>query len=206
MLYITGVHALNLPCKLNTTGDWHASSLGWVDMDIRESTRSIYKDWGIEEPIELPTGEVYRHANHLRAILDLLETSDKKTIKWLNWKNDYGENKKLKVEVSYREKVLSNTVEINDIFTFTIPELCIMKITAYLDRDKIRDLFDITYIGIKYWEELDDLVKSMLRKALEHKGLEHFDYIVKTQEDELIDKGLLADSLLLLMNKLKLIG
>jgi len=49
MLYITWVYALNLPCKLNTTGDWHASSLRWgSNIDIRESTESIYKDWGIE--------------------------------------------------------------------------------------------------------------------------------------------------------------
>lgn len=39
MKYITGIHALNLPCRLDgTSGDWHGADLKWDNIDICEST------------------------------------------------------------------------------------------------------------------------------------------------------------------------
>ena len=74
MKYITGSHALNLSCALETTGDWHTSALRWEKISFKESEESIFKDWGIEFEHEIPEhAEKYAVANHIRAILDLLE-------------------------------------------------------------------------------------------------------------------------------------
>ena len=74
MKYITGIHALNLECSLETCGDWHTSALKWKDLYIKESEDSIYKEWGIEERGNIPNHEGrWKVANHIRALLDLLE-------------------------------------------------------------------------------------------------------------------------------------
>lgn len=83
VLYITGIHALNLPCELETTGDWHTSSLDWKNVPLRESDNSPIKEWGIEGGIVLPDKREYNHANHLRAILDIMETGTEYELKWL---------------------------------------------------------------------------------------------------------------------------
>lgn len=73
MRYITGIHALNLPCSLETCGDWHTSALRWKDITIRESDNSIFKDYGIEECSTVPENPgTFYIANTLRALLDLL--------------------------------------------------------------------------------------------------------------------------------------
>ena len=73
MKYITGIHALNLNCSLETCGDWHQSGIQWERPTIRESSDSIFGDYGIEENEHIPENPG-RHftANHIRAILDLL--------------------------------------------------------------------------------------------------------------------------------------
>lgn len=73
MEYITGIQALNLPCSLDTCGDWHTSALQWVNLDMKDSSHSIYKNWGIEKCSRVPEhdGEFYI-ADTLRALLDLL--------------------------------------------------------------------------------------------------------------------------------------
>lgn len=74
MEYISGQHALNLPCELETCGDWHTSALQWDHPFIRESTNSIFGDYGIEKDKRIPEHEQrYNTANHIRALLDLLE-------------------------------------------------------------------------------------------------------------------------------------
>lgn len=74
MFYITGQHALNLQCSLNTCGDWHASALKWSDIPIRSSCNSIFGVYGIEQNVKIPEhNEKYNVANHIRALLDLLE-------------------------------------------------------------------------------------------------------------------------------------
>lgn len=74
MKYVTLIHALNLPCKLETTGDWHCSALQWKKPNILESDESIWKDYGIEKNKEIPEHKrtKYNVANHIRALLDLL--------------------------------------------------------------------------------------------------------------------------------------
>ena len=79
MLYISGIHALNLPCSLETCGDWHTSALRWDNLNTKllDSDKSIFGDWGIEECNCVPenTG-VYFVADTIRALLDLLNANN----------------------------------------------------------------------------------------------------------------------------------
>lgn len=73
MKYISLIHALNLPCDLETCGDWHASSIQWKKPHILESEESLWGDYGIEKNKKIPEHEEkYNVANHIRALLDLL--------------------------------------------------------------------------------------------------------------------------------------
>lgn len=73
MRYITGIHALNLTCDLDTCGDWHTSALKWEGITYRESKGSKLGDWGIESNRTIPNHDgVFYVANHIRALLDLL--------------------------------------------------------------------------------------------------------------------------------------
>ena len=73
MQYISGIHALNLPCSLPTCGDWHRSALQWDHPTIRESDNSIFGTYGIEDCGHVPEHPgLYKAANHIRALLDLL--------------------------------------------------------------------------------------------------------------------------------------
>ena len=110
----------------------------------------------------------------------------------------YGNIKPLKVEVSYRRKQL-NTNEvtiINNIVVYNIETILSMKLNAFNHRDKIRDLYDIVFIYTNYKNYINNNLLCMLRDAVEYKGLEQFDYLVKTQKDELIDNDALASSFL----------
>ena len=49
MQYLSGIHALNLQCSLDTSGDWHQSAFRWKDLDWRESDGSLWGDYGIDE-------------------------------------------------------------------------------------------------------------------------------------------------------------
>lgn len=68
MKYISGIHALNLRCSLETCGDWHASGIQWKNLTVRESSDSVFGDYGIEDNSSVP-GHPGNHkaANHIRA-------------------------------------------------------------------------------------------------------------------------------------------
>ena len=122
---------------------------------------------------------------------------------------NYGnESHKLKIETSFRRRDFSDAEirKINGITVYSINELCIQKSGAYAQRDKIRDLFDLSFITNNYYEELNPYVRSALRNALEFKGLEQFDFIVKDQPDELIDVDVLADNFLSAFDKLGILS
>lgn len=73
MIYLSGIHALNLPCSLDTCGDWHKSALKWQNLDWRESNGSLWGNYGLEENSNIPEHPgTYYTANHIRALLDLL--------------------------------------------------------------------------------------------------------------------------------------
>ena len=81
-----------------------------------------------------------------------------------------------------------------------------MKANAYSSRDRIRDLYDITYIINNKFEELNPYVKSLIRSALEYKGLEQFDYITRQERDDLIDNDELESEFLEAFDRLGLIA
>lgn len=114
--------------------------------------------------------------------------------------------KPLKIEISYRRREIDpKEVTIrNGITVYNIDTLCIMKTNAYSGRDKIRDLYDVSFICNNYFDELSEPTKSLLRTAIEYKGMEQFDYIVEEQHDELIDEGKLAEDFLRMYEKLDL--
>jgi len=75
MRYISGIHALNLPCSLETCGDWHTSALHWdnIDSKLVDSEDSAFGDWGIEICDCVPENPgTYYIANTIRALLDML--------------------------------------------------------------------------------------------------------------------------------------
>lgn len=112
--------------------------------------------------------------------------------------------KPLKVEISYRRKDIKEEefTIINGIVVYKINELCLMKASAYSGRDKIRDLYDICFICNNYWNELSEDVKSFIRVAVEYKGIEQFEFIIKDQKDELIDNKKLEEDFLKMYDKL----
>jgi hypothetical protein len=88
MQYITGIHALNVPCALETCGDWHASALRWEQLSIKETKNSVFGDYGIEHSKSIPNHyERYDVANHIRAVLDLIEDGNFSTAAGMN--NDF---------------------------------------------------------------------------------------------------------------------
>lgn len=123
----------------------------------------------------------------------------------INYKNI---ERPLKIEVSYRRKEIkeSEITKINGILVYNINEICLMKASAYSGRDKIRDLYDICFICNNYWNELSEDVKSFIRIAVEYKGLEQFEYIIKDQKDELIDNKKLEDDFLKMYDKLGILS
>lgn len=73
MIYVSGLHALNLPCNLDTTGDWHSSSMNWGNMAIFDTSKSVWGDYGIERERQIPyTIGIWPIANHIRACLDII--------------------------------------------------------------------------------------------------------------------------------------
>ena len=74
MEYITGIQALNIPCALETTGDWHWKAISWTPLAVFSSTDSVFGDYGIEgpKPVGLLGGQEWFVANHIRACLDLI--------------------------------------------------------------------------------------------------------------------------------------
>ena len=111
MLYISGIHALNLPCSLDTCGDWHASALKWEDITYRNTTESIYGEYGIEKNCsQLERGlETPYVANYIRACLDLLVEGNYPAAQGMN--EDYICNPKYDREVFemvYKAKDMEN--------------------------------------------------------------------------------------------------
>lgn len=117
MKYVTGIFALNLPCSLDTCGDWHSCSINWNNVDIRESSDSILKDYGIEtnQSVKfLDKSKKYNVANHIRALLDMLIAGNYGYAQGM--KEDYICNDKYTKEIFeqvLKLKTLNNWTEIN---------------------------------------------------------------------------------------------
>ena len=98
MKYISGVYALNLPCSLLTCGDWHSPSLQWERLRFNESNDSVFGNYGIELCSDVPEHKgIYAVANHIRALLDLLEIGNFSLAQGMN--NDFICNDEYTVDV-----------------------------------------------------------------------------------------------------------
>jgi len=89
---------------------------------------------------------------------------------------------------------------------YTVNALCILKSGAYFNRDKIRDLFDLSFIVNNYFDQLSPDTKFMVQNALATKGLDQFEYLINSQEDVLVDKDALEISFLKMHEKLGLLA
>lgn len=88
MIYVSGIHALNIEDSLETCGDWHTSALSWSNLDLRDSSKSVFGSWGIELNKKVPEHEeLYNVANTLRAVLDLM--SDGQVGYLRNFRDDF---------------------------------------------------------------------------------------------------------------------
>ena len=116
MFYITGIHALNIPCSLKTEGDWHASALQWKNIQFYSSEKMFFKDYGIEANKEIPeSAERYFVANHIRALLDLLELGKYSIAQGMNREYICNEDYDKEIfEKVYSMKKLKNWNKIND--------------------------------------------------------------------------------------------
>lgn len=120
----------------------------------------------------------------------------------------YAPDKKIKIEISYRNRRLNlNDCHVVDgIKIYNIDKLFGMKLNAYNSRDKIRDLYDIVFITKNYMNQLPSFAIDQLKDSLSYKGLEQFDYLMSTQDDHLIDKDALAEDFLQLFDELDLLN
>lgn len=105
----------------------------------------------------------------------------------------------MKIEVSYRRTTIdfnTETVYINNILVYNIESLFRMKVSAFLNRDKIRDLFDVIFIYMHYKNYINIEHLYTLRDAFAYKGIDQFDYLISQQSDELIDSNTLLENFL----------
>ena len=118
-----------------------------------------------------------------------------------------GKYKPLKIEMSMRRKEIptEEIATVNGIATYTPDTLAEMKALAYQGRDAIRDLYDLCYLYNHYKDQITPRTISMIQRSLSYKGLEQFDYLIHTQEDELIDNEKLMNDFLNMYDSLDLL-
>lgn len=110
----------------------------------------------------------------------------------------YNEIHPLKIETSYRTRNIDphDVTVVNGIRVYSLDALTQLKAAAYLGRDTIRDLYDVTFLINAHFDHLSDSSRSLLRVALANKGLDQFDVVLAENTDELINADQLADNLL----------
>ena len=121
MKYISLIHALNLPCNLQTCGDWHCSGLQWDNPNILDTKDSIFGDYGIERNKTIPehSGK-FNVANHIRALLDLLYLRKFTVAQGMN--KDYVCNSKYDKEIFELVMKMNNLPYWNEIDLFMTKE------------------------------------------------------------------------------------
>lgn len=131
---------------------------------------------------------------------------DTNTVKkfMINYDND---RIPLIVEVSYRKRIIEQDeyIRIKGITVYNIDDICRMKMYAYISGDKIRDLYDLSFICKNYWDSLSNNTIKSLRDCISFKGLERFNYITKARSDEFINNDKLAEDFLIMYDKLGLL-
>ena len=121
---------------------------------------------------------------------------------------NYGNyNNPLEIELSLRNREINNSEvsTIDGIKVYNINTLCIMKAIAYVYREKIRDLYDLTFIVNNYFENLDQQTINIVQKNIEYNGIERLDYLIQSQKDEIINKKKLVVDFVAMSDKLGLL-
>jgi len=115
--YVTGIHALNIPCELETCGDWHQGAIQWQSPFFRQIDESVFGNLGIESGKSIPghQGEFFV-ANHIRALLDLLELGQFSLAQGM--RDDYIANNLYTRQIFEQVSLLRNTPIWPDIDTF----------------------------------------------------------------------------------------
>ncbi|MDR0825920.1 MAG: nucleotidyl transferase AbiEii/AbiGii toxin family protein [Mycoplasmataceae bacterium] len=111
----------------------------------------------------------------------------------------------LKVETSHRDKMIPKFkyIIINGIRVYKLEQIAITKLNAFITRDKIRDLYDITFIINHKWHLLSEETKKIIKDNLLTKNLLNQNDLVIHQEDNLIDKDELETNILSAYEKLE---
>lgn len=117
MVYISGIHALNLNCNLDTPGDWHQSALRWEKLTLRDTSESIFGEYGLEYNKTVPDHkEHFCVANHIRAILDLISEGSFSLAKGM--RENFICNEKYTEEIFNKVILLKNSPNWNEIHEF----------------------------------------------------------------------------------------
>jgi hypothetical protein len=120
----------------------------------------------------------------------------------------YGGRKPLKVETSYRNCSIGDDEFgiVDGIQVYSIERLAQMKASAYGNRDRIRDLFDLSFIVNTYWDDLSTSTRNSIKDVMLGKGIDQFEYLLQDELDELINVDDLLDSFLNAYEKAGLIA
>lgn len=102
-------------------------------------------------------------------------------------------------DATCKSKCSDSSVLEDDIRTYPIDTLAQMKMTAF-----IHDLYDVLFITNNYWEELSQPIHRLYGTGFSEKGIEQFDLMCATQDNDLIDKDSLAESFLKALDKAKI--
>ena len=121
MEYITGIHALNLKCSLDTPGDWHQSAIQWHTPMTKYADETAWLDYGIEINTHVPENPGTHYvANHIRACLDLIFDGNFTILKGM--RKDYIVYDKYDVEIFEKVTMLKNHPNWEDIDEFMCGE------------------------------------------------------------------------------------
>ncbi len=147
--------------------------------------------------------ESYCHKNHCDFRVAKETEITKRYMVYYNTKT-----RPLKIEVSYRNRNIDKNkcTIIHGINVYKINTLALMKAVAYAGRDKLRDIYDLTFITNQYWDKLSDAIREVIKTNVAYKGIEQLDYIINSQQsDELIDNDKLYDDFLKMYDRLNLL-
>lgn len=114
----------------------------------------------------------------------------------------------VKIEASMRRATIdeSKTRIVDGVRVYNLSELCKQKCAAYQSRSKIRDLYDVTWMCTQKYDELEDSAREAIALALEYRNIDHFDYMIATNTDPLIDTDELELRFLESFDKVGLMG
>lgn len=96
----------------------------------------------------------------------------------------------LKIEVS-RRHIEPGIVKVNGIVVYDIGTLAKLKAEAFIHRDRVRDLFDLSFIWLAYREQISAFVLNDICRTILRKDLDVCEAIIETQDDPLINKELI---------------